>query len=86
MQQFQICCAMELNTCSYIVLRSTKVIDYIIILQLYFTNKITLFLAHYSFIDSSLGPLHQVPTGGPLENTIKCRPIQSAETYELVHV
>ena len=28
-QQFQICCAMELNTCSYIFLRSTKVIDYI---------------------------------------------------------
>ena len=70
-QQFQICCAMELNTCSYIFLRSTKVIDYIILLQLYFTNKVTSFLVHYSFVDFSLGPLHQVPTAGPLENTIK---------------
>ena len=79
MQQFQICCAMELNTCNYIFLRSTKVIDYIIILQLYFKNKVTSFLVHYSFIDSSLGPLHQVPTAGPLENTIKCRPIHRVQ-------
>ena len=67
------------------IFRRTKVIG-IIILQLYFKNKVTWFLVHFSFIYSSLCPLHQVPTAGLLENTTKMyiAYTQSAETYELV--